>query len=647
MCNTPKKNQRPDSHDPAHGKGMVPGAVDHRSSPEDTPPSNLGFWTHDTRTVAAVCGFLLLAVALVFGQTIGHEFVNYDDAEYVYENPHVSHGLTGRGIAWAFTTTHFSNWHPLTWISHMLDCQIYGLHAGGHHLTNVLLHATATILLFLVLWRMTGYLWRSAFVAVVFAVHPLRAESVAWVAERKDVLSGLFFMLTLWAYVGYSRRSFSTIRYLMVVVLFALGLMAKPMLVTLPFVLLLLDYWPLGRLGLPMAGRHFPFSWRSVVDKLPLLVLAAASCVVTFFAQGEAVASVDVVSIYTRIANALVSYMAYIEKLFYPVGLAAHYPYPEHDLPIGKVIASTLALAGISTAALVWRRRFPYLFVGWFWYIVMLIPVIGLVQVGSQSMADRYTYLPQIGLCIAVTWGIVQCTTSWRHRFWMYGATSALAVLVLMGLAWKQTSYWRNTEALWAHTLTCTANNDRAHFNLAVELEKRGQVDAAITNYQKALEIKPVDSKAHNNLAMALEGQGQVDAAIAHYRKALEIKPADVKAHNNLGLALAGRGQIDEAFAHFQQALEIQPNDANALNSLGLVLALRGQVDKAIAHYRKALEIKPDYADAHYNLGIALAGRGQIDEAITQYRKTLEIKPDYVNARDNLNRALNLQGKRN
>jgi len=466
------------------------------------------------------------------------------------------------------------------------------------------------ILLFLVLLRITGDLWPSAFVAAVFAIHPLRAESVAWVAERKDVLSGLFFMLTLWAYAGYARRPFSLGRYLTVVLLFALGLMAKPMLVTLPFVLLLLDYWPLGRIGLHTAG----ISRRVVVEKLPLLALTAASCVVTFFAQGEAISSVEAIPLSSRIANALVSYLAYIRDIFYPVGLAVLYPYPEGGLPIWKVVASSLAVTGISTAALVWRRRFPYLFVGWFWYVGMLVPVIGLIRVGLHSMADRYTYLPQIGLCIAVTWGVAQLAVSWRYRFRVYGALAALAVLVLIGLAWKQTSYWRDSEALWTRALASTVRNSPAHLNLGLALAGRGQVDAAITHYQKALELKPNSSNAHNNLGLALAQRGQVDEAIANFQKAVEIKPDYANAHQNLGVALEGRGQSDAAIAHYQRALELKPDYPDIThNNLGSALARRGQLDAAIVHFRKALELRPDYAEARNNLDLALRLRGQPD----------------------------------
>jgi tetratricopeptide (TPR) repeat protein len=395
------------------------------------------------------------------------------------------------------------------------------------------------------------------------------------VSERKDVLSGLFFMLTLWAYAGYARRPFALGRYLTVVLLFALGLMAKPMLVTLPFVLLLLDYWPLGRIGPYAAG----ISRRVVVEKLPLLALTAASCGVTVIAQGK-VSAIEVIPLASRIANALVSYVAYIRDLFYPAGLAVLYPYPESGLPIWKVAASSLAMAGLSTAALVWRRRFPYLFVGWFWYVGMLIPVIGLVRVGLQSMADRYTYLPQIGLCIAVAWGAAQLAFSRRHHFRAYGAAAALVLLILGGLAWRQTSYWRDTETLWTRTIACTTGNFLPHNDLGLILGQQGRIDEAIAHFQKALEIKPSYANAHQNLGVALDKRGQLDAAIVHYRKALELKP-DYPGitHNNLGSALARQGQLDAAIAHFQKALELRPDYPEARNNLDLALRMRGKPD--------------------------------------------------------------------
>jgi tetratricopeptide (TPR) repeat protein len=591
--------------------------------------------------ILTVCGFLLLAVALVFGQAACYEFVDFDDGLYVYENPQVAHGLTAQGLTWAFMRSHAGNWHPLTWVSLMCDCELYGLNAGGHHLTNVLVHAATTILLFLVLWRMTGGFWPGALVAAIFAVHPLHVESVAWVSERKDVLSGLFFVLTLAAYLRYVRRPFSLARYLLVIALFAAGLMAKPMLVTLPFVLLVLDYWPLRR----FAGS----SWRRfaylTMEKLPLLLLTALSCVATVWAQGEAVVPLDRLPFCWRLGNALVSYVAYVGQSCCPLGLAVFYPHPGADLPIGKLVASAAILAGVSAAALAgWRRR-PYLIVGWLWYLGMLVPVIGLSQTGLQATADRYTYLPQIGLCIALAWGVTGVWPSSTQRRWVCSVASALMLLVLMGCAWRQTTFWCDNETLWNHTLACTSRNNVAQNRLGKALADRGQADAAIAHYRKALEIKPDYAEAHDNLGNVLAGRGQVDLAIAHYRKGLEIQPDDAEAHNNLAVALAGCGQVDSAIAHYRKALEIQPDHIEAHNNLAVALAGRGQVDLAIAHYQKVLELKPGYAKVHNNLGNALAGRGQVDLAITHYQKALEIQPDYAEAHNNLANALTDRGQ--
>ena len=596
------------------------------------------------RIVSVLCLLLVLATALVFGQTIGHEFVNYDDGEYVYENPRVAAGLSFTGTAWAFTTVHAANWHPLTWLSHLLDVRLFGLHAGGHHLTSVLLHAAAAVFLFLALLRLTGDPWPSAFVAAVFAVHPLRAESVAWVSEGKDVLSGLFFMLTLWAYAGYARRPFSWVRYLPVAALFALGLMSKPMLVTLPFVLLLLDYWPLRRLSPATGGGAFAVPRRVVFEKLPLLALTAASCVATYFAQGEAVAPIDLIPLSARIANAVVSYAAYMGQLFIPRGLAVFYPHPGSGLPIEKVVVSAVVLAVVSTLALVWRRRYPYLFVGWFWYLGMLVPVIGLVQVGSQAMADRYTYLPQIGLCLSVAWGGAQLTASWRYRRLACGAVAGIALAVLIGLGWRQVSYWRTSETLWTHTLASTGRNFTAHSNLGDALAESGKVEAAIVQYRKALDIRPASAKVNYNLGNSLARKGQVEEAVAHYRRALELAPDHAKAHNNLGIALEGIGQVDAAVVHYRRALEINPGLADALYNLGNSLARKGQVAAAIAEYRRAVELAPDHAKAHNNLGIALEGIGQVDAAVGHYRRALEINPDYADAHHNLGVALANRG---
>jgi protein O-mannosyl-transferase len=588
----------------------------------------------------AVCGLLLLAVALVFGQTLQHDFVDFDDQQYVVNNPQVVRGLTGDGLVWAFTASHAGNWHPLTWLSHQLDCQLYGLEPWGHHLTSVLLHAATAIVLFLVLRKMTGDVWPSAFVAAVFAVHPLRAESVAWVAERKDVLSGLFFMLTLGAYLGYARRPFSLFRYLLVVLLFGLGLMSKPMLVTAPFVLLLLDYWPLRRV---VAGTHGVCLL--LVEKTPLLMMSAACCVGTLSTQGKIIEISDRVSLPWRMGNAAVAYVAYLGQWFYPANLAVFYPHPGSGLPGWKIIAAVLLLAAISGAALVWRRRHPYLPVGWLWYLGMLLPVIGLVQVGEQAMADRYTYLPQIGLCLALTWGLKVLTRRWPLRRWSCGAAAAFVVAALMVCTWHQTSFWRDRVTLWTRAAACTTRNRVAHNNLGIVLAGKGRVDEAIGHFHQALAIDPNCAEPQNNLGVVLAGQGRFDEAIRHYREAVRIKPDYVEAHYNLGVALAGRGQFEEAARHYRAALKTEPNHATAHNDLGVALAGLGRVEEAMGHYRQALKINADYAEAHYNLGNALLGGGQVDEAVAEYRKALAINPNITGAHNNLANLLAAQGR--
>jgi protein O-mannosyl-transferase len=647
-------------------------------------------------TVPAVCIFLLLAVGLVFGQTVHHEFVNYDDDRYVYENPPVPHGLTAQGIAWAFTSKQACNWHPLTWLSHMLDCQVYGLKPAGHHLTNVLLHAGTAILLFLVLLSMTGDLWPSAFAAAVFAVHPLRVESVAWVSERKDVLSGLLFMLTLWAYVGYVRHRFSFLRYTTVVVLFALGLMTKPMLVTLPFVLLLLDYWPLKRMSLRSSNKttytfkkaltpgpspkgrgevlleslnmHSPF--RLIMEKLPLLVLAGASCMVTLWAQESTIAPSEALPLSWRIGNAMVAYVSYLGKFFYPAGLAVFYPHPISSLPTWKVLASLLILAIISWGVIFWRRRHPYLLTGWFWNLGMLVPVIGLVQVGWQAMADRYTYLPQIGLCIALAWGVGHACRYWPNSRRACGIASALALAALIACAWRQTSYWLNSETLWTHALEHTSGNSVAHYNLGKTLFDAGRVEETIDQYRKALQINPNYFEAHSNLGIALmqtgraeEGReqflqalqikpdlpishynlgnayaatGQRQRAIEHYERALALKPDYIEAHNNLGVTLIKVDRPLEAIEHYLDALKVNADDCDTLYNLGNALLLTGRVQDAIGQYERAVQLKPNYAEAHNNLGSALLQAGRPEEAIEHYKQALKINPQFLDACKNL-----------
>ena len=601
-------------------------------------------------TVAAVCGLLLLAVAVVFGQTVQHEFVNFDDDPYVVQNPQIARGLTAQGFVGAFTHGHAGNWHPLTSISHMLDCQFYGLWAPGHHLTNVLLHGATAVLLLLVLRQMTGRLWPSALVAALFAIHPLRVESVAWVAERKDMLSGLFFVLTLAAYVGYARRPFSPARYMLVVTLYALGLMTKPMLVTLPFVLLLLDTWPLGRLTgegasdgalgnlgrQPLTESHRtcgPASARRlVVEKIPLMLLAAVSCAVTILIQSEAVVARETVSLHRRIPNALMTTFDYLEQLVHPAGLAVFYPYPQEIPPAWQIAVAIVALIAITTAAVIARRRHPYLLVGWLWYLGMLVPVIGLVQVGAQARADRYTYLPQIGVCLALVLTVADITAQWRHRRVGCGIASAIALVSLGWCAFLQTRHWRSSETLWSHTLACTSRNWQACNNLGIVLENQGKLDQAMEYFQKSLEIDSECVESLTNVGMILRRRGQIDDAIAYQRKALAIRPQYARAHNNLANALSQSGRAEEAIRHYEKALEIDPQLSEVHHNCGVALSRIGRFDEAIMHYRKAIELSPGLVPAREHLCIALYFQGKVAEAVAQCRDLLRLQPNQIGA---------------
>ncbi|MBU4271406.1 MAG: tetratricopeptide repeat protein [Planctomycetes bacterium] len=593
------------------------------------------------RQVLAVCVLLLLAVGLVFGRTVNHEFINLDDDVCVSENPWVSEGLTAQSIGWAFTSRHVGNWDPLTWISHIVDWRIYGENAGGHHLTNLLLHAATAILLFLVLRQMTGRLWPSALAAALFAVHPLRVESVAWVTERKDVLSGLFFMLTLAAYVGYARhRRFSLVRYLAVIVLFALGLMSKPMLVTLPCVLLLLDYWPLRRTS---SQRPAAVAARLAAEKIPLFALAAACCAVTVWAQQ--VPEYQYGPLWWRIGNAAISYVNYLGSFFYPAGLAPLCPRTQFDLPLWQVIGSLLILLGVTAAVFAWARKRPYLPVGWLWYLGMMFPVVGLVPFGTQAMADRFTYLPQIGLCIALVWGAADPCRSWPHRRWVCGVGSAVVLAALMACAWRQTSYWRDSETLWNRTIACTSRNYTAHNALGNALADQGRLDEATSQYRKALEIWPDYPSAHFNLGVAAGSRGRRNEAIAHYRRAIKANPYYAAAHNNLADALLAVGSLDEAIGHSRAAITIAPTFPEYHYTLGNAWLLSGKFNGAVEEYLKALDVRPDNAETHYYLAIALIGLGRREEAAEHYRRALEINPDVLNNRIDLDELLSDQGE--
>jgi tetratricopeptide (TPR) repeat protein len=592
---------------------------------------------------------LLVLVLAVYWQVGGHSFVNYDDSEYVYENPQVQRGLSKEGVSWAFTTFHAANWHPLTWISHMTDVQLFGLDAGWHHRVNVLFHLANTALLFLVLWRMTGGLWQSAFVAALFAVHPLHVESVAWIAERKDVLSTLFWLLTMGAYLGYVRRP-SIWRYLPVVAFLALGLMCKPMLVTLPFVLLLLDWWPLGRMS-PEGSPDTP-SWRFSIpmfsrrlrEKVPLLGLSAMSCIVTYMAQarGNAVTSLENVPLGYRMSNALLSYATYLVKTVWPASLAVFYPHPvsiHAVLPAWEIAGAVLLLCGLSFLVLRESPRRPYLAVGWLWYLGTMVPVIGWVQVGAAALADRYTYVPLIGVFLAAGWGIPELLGGFRFRRLALWASGCTVVVAFSAAAWVQVGYWRDSVSLYSRALAVTEKNWMALTGLGSAYDELGKPREAIEYYREALRVKPEYAHAWYNLGVSTGKLGRQQEAIAYYREALRIQPEYVAALHNQGLAYARLGQLRDAVDSFREALRIQPEYVGALYNLGLAYARLGELREAIVSFQDALRIQPGYAGASYNLGVAYGKLGRFREAVASFRETVRVMPEYAEAWNNLGLA--------
>jgi len=609
--------------------------VKQRPSPA---PSRTSRWL-----VPAICFALVAITLLIFGRTVRFNFFNYDDSFYVYENPFVSDGLTRAGLVRAFTHPLVGNWHPLTSISLMLNAQWSGLAAGSYHLVNVVLHTLAVLLLFLVLRTMTGALWRSAFVAALFAIHPLRAESVVWISERKDVLSGVFFLLGLWVYSRYVKKPPALGRYLLVALTLTLGLLSKAMLVTFPFVLLLLDYWPLKRFAFAPLNGAGQVEERTtarlsglILEKLPLVLLAAGAAVATFFAQEPALKAAQDLSLSWRFENALVTIWVYLRQMVWPSHLAVFYPHPRGTLPLWLVGASLLALLTFTAAVLSVRKRHPYLVTGWLWYLGMLVPVLGLVQVGWQAHADRYTYLPQIGIYLMISWGVADLTAGWRRRRLILGAAATLLIAGLMLLAARQVDYWSSSVALWRHTLAVTTDNDVAERGLATALIKLGQVDEAIAHDRAALRIRPGDTNSLTNLANALFQKGDLPEAIEHFREAVRLRPNDNMVRRNLAKALFRNGALDESIAEFREALRILPTDSDAAYSLGSAFLQKGEADAAIPYFRKAIELKRNDIAAHYNLAIALQRDNQFDPAIAEFRETLRLDPRKVDAHNNL-----------
>ena len=559
------------------------------------------------RRFFVVVMILIVTTLGVYWPVKNYEFINFDDNVYLTSNPIVKRGLSFKNITWALASRHASNWHPLTWLSHMLDVELYGLDPGRHHLTSVLFHVLSSLTLFILLKRMTGSVWRSGFVAALFALHPLQVESVAWVAQRKTVLSTFLGMLTLWSYARYVEEPGGT-RYLATLLFFMLGLLAKPMLVTLPFVMLLLDYWPLDRCrpGMPENGnnaRKWGIKTRLFLEKTPFFVLAAAASIATYLVQREwgAVNSLDMIPLKLRISNTLVSYIAYIIKMIWPQRLAVFYPYPA-AIPMWKVVGASALFAIISLGVIITMKRRPYLLVGWLWYIGTLVPVIGLVQVGAQALADRYAYLTLIGLFIMIAWGV---PVFWGKmnlpRIGLY-LIAAISLLMLLNGSWFQNRYWRNSIELFSHTLNITSNNFVVHNGLGSALVLKGRTAEAITQFSEALRIKPHYAEAHNNLGVALEVQGRNAEAVEHFSEALRIKPDYAEAYNNIGGAMLRQGRLEEAIHFLDIGLRKNPNYAEAYNNLGVAWLRKGRVEASIIFFRKALRIMPEYSDAHQNL---------------------------------------------
>ena len=568
------------------------------------------------RSEFTVSLFLVVILLTTYWQLPSHEFLLFDDYGYIIKNTHVHEGITWENIVWTFSKTDFGYWHPLTWISHMLAFQLFGMNPSMHHLINLFLHISSTLLLFFVLKRMTGALWQSAFVAAMFALHPLNVESVAWISERKNVLSTFFWMLTILTYVRYTEQP-KFYRYLLILFVFVLGLMSKPMLVTLPFVLLLLDYWPLNRLKFPQsasndhgfsqasaAGIQQSSAFRLILEKIPFLFLSSVFVYLSNLSiqhPGVAISTASV-SLKLRIANALVSYVGYISKMVWPHNLAVYYPFPK-AVPLWEVFVAVLFLTCVTFLAFRQIKAKPYFIVGWLWYIGTLVPGIGLVQAGLwPAMADRFTYVPLIGLFICITWGGTEFIGRWHYGKAVFIAIPAIIVSILMTMTWLQLDYWQNGITLFTHNLSVTPNNSLAYYELGNAFKQQGNFDNAMSNYSKALKINPNYAEAHNNLGYILAYQKHYKEAIDHYKEALRIKPKYSEAHNNLGTAFLYQGNEKEAVFHYYKALKNNPNYAGAYYNLAKIFTNHTNIERAIFYYKKALELDPEMTQALYNL---------------------------------------------
>ena len=592
---------------------------------------------NDRRYVLLIYAALALATTIAYEPIRHNDFVNYDDDRYVTENTQVQEGITRESVIWAFTGTHQYMWHPLTSLSHMVDCELFGLNSFWHHLVSFLIHVANVLLLFWILKRMTGAIWCSAFVAAAFGLHPLMVESVAWVAERKNVLSSLFWILTIAAYVRYAERP-GPGRYLLVVLTFCMALMAKPVVVTLPFVLLLLDYWPLGRFrwarqnqpeDVPEAeSARITYqalgTWRLIAEKIPLFILSAIVSVITYVVQqsGAVVASIEALSLNVRISNALVSYVSYIGKVLYPAGLALLYPHPGRNLPPWQPISCLVILVTASAGIIYVARRRHYLAVGWLWYLGILVPVIGLVQSGEQAMADRYTYLPSIGIYILVAWEADELVSKWRLGK-IVPAVAACTVLATWLVCTRvQIGYWQNSLTLWEHSLAVTEYNRTMHHNYGCALLEEGRLDKAVFQFRKVLETDPKNAGAHAHLGITLMRQGKAEDAIKYFHEALRARPDWVDMRHGLGEAYAAQGKYDLAVQNFNEALRLDPTWGSTRKQLAAALAQQGDIEKAVAHYR--------------SLGHLYSLKGEVREAFFCWEGALELKPESVDLINNL-----------
>ena len=607
---------------------------------------------------ALICLLLAAASLIVYWKVGGFDFIIFDDNLYVFQNRQVMKGLTPDSILWAFNLSkdaaNPAYWHPLTWMSHMIDCQVFGLDAGKHHLVNLTIHIMNALLLYLVFHQMTGAVWKSAFVAALFAVHPLNVDSVAWIAERKNLLSTSFWFLTMMAYVRYAKRP-SLYRYLPVFAAMATGLLAKPMLVTLPCVLLLMDFWPMGRVqpaftgqGTAVPGPFHPASpARLIAEKVPLLVLSFISIILSVISlqHHNQIISQHTAPLSLRVENAIVSYIQYIGKIAWPRNMTIYYPFPD-AIPFWQVAGALILLAAAFATVFFLLKKAPYLAVGWLWFIGTLLPVIGIIQGGRwPAVADRWTYVPAIGIFMIISWGGASLFRKLSEKTAVRAIAAIAAIAVLMLVSHNQLKHWKNSITLFSHALNVTKNNDVAHYNLGVALGEKGDMDQAIHHYYEGLKINPNMAEGHNNLANALIKKGMLDQAIAHFRHALELNPELVQAHSNLGNALIEKGLIDPAIEHFSQALKLDPEQAEAHINLGKALARKGEFEPAIRQFHQAMTLDPESAIAQNNLGNALAEKGDLDKAIDAFHQALKIDPDYAEVHNNLGNALARKGR--